>query len=102
MLSFENLVKTYGSIKAVDDLSLEIGKGEVFGLPGPNGAGKTTAIHMAVGLLKPDSGSVLLEGGGSPESPKVRADIGHAPQALALYGNLSGEENVEFFGKLHG
>jgi ABC-2 type transport system ATP-binding protein len=102
MLSLKHLYKTYGSIKAVDDLSLEIQNGEIFGLLGPNGAGKTTTIHIAVGLLKPDTGSVLLEGVGSPELPKVRAKIGHAPQSLALYGNLSGEENVAFFGKLQG
>lgn len=102
MLSLKNLGKTYGSIKAVDDLSLEIRNGEIFGLLGPNGAGKTTTIHMAVGLLKPDTGVVLLEGAGSPEQPNVRAKIGHAPQALALYGNLTGEENVAFFGKLQG
>jgi ABC-2 type transport system ATP-binding protein len=102
MLSLKNLRKSYGPIKAVDGLSLDIGKGEIFGLLGPNGAGKTTTIHMAVGLLKPDEGTVMLDGRGSPDLREVRARIGYAPQAPALYGNLTGEENVLFFGKLQG
>ncbi len=102
MLCLNQLRKTFGTLVAVDDLSLEIGRGEVFGLLGPNGAGKTTTVNLAVGLLAPDHGTVTLDGGGSPTDPKVRAKIGVAPQALALYDELSGEENVAFFAKLQG
>ena len=102
MLRLTHLRKTFGDLVAVDDLSLEIPKGEVFGLLGPNGAGKTTTINMAVGLLRPDGGDVALDGGGSPADPKVRAKIGVAPQSLALYEELSGEENLRFFGALQG
>ncbi|MBU0719338.1 MAG: ABC transporter ATP-binding protein [Planctomycetes bacterium] len=102
MLCLNQLRKTFGALVAVDDLSLEIGKGEVFGLLGPNGAGKTTAVNLAVGLLAPDHGTVTIDGGGSPTDPKVRAKIGVAPQALALYDELSGEENVAFFARLQG
>jgi ABC-2 type transport system ATP-binding protein len=102
MVSLKNIHKSYGPVKAVDGLSFEIGKGEIFGLLGPNGAGKTTTLHMAMGVLKPDAGSITLEGIGSPDLAQVRAQIGHAPQALALYGDLTGEENVFFFGKLQG
>jgi ABC-2 type transport system ATP-binding protein len=102
MISLKNLKKRFGSIVAVDDLSLEIQPGEVFGLLGPNGAGKTTTVGLAVGVLEPDSGSVNLAQLGPPSSARVRAKIGVAPQALALYENLTGEENLRFFGRLQG
>jgi ABC-2 type transport system ATP-binding protein len=102
VLSLQNLRKRFGARVAVDDLSLEIKSGEVFGLLGPNGAGKTTTVGMAVGLLRPDSGRVDVAGCGSPERPEVRAKIGVAPQSLAIYEELTGEENVSFFGALAG
>jgi ABC-2 type transport system ATP-binding protein len=102
MLTLKNLHKAFGETVAVDDLSLDIRRGEVFGLLGPNGAGKTTTVNMAIGLLTPDRGEVVLDGSGSPTSPEVRAKIGVAPQGLALYEELSAEENLSFFGKIHG
>lgn len=102
MLTFNNVSKRYGDITAVAGLSLEIRRGEIFGLLGPNGAGKTTAVHLAVGLLEPDEGSVSIEALGSPLLPAVRARIGVAPQAVSLYGMLSGEENLAFFGRMYG
>jgi len=101
MLTLTQLRKSYGSVLAVDALSLKIERGEVFGLLGPNGAGKSTTISMAVGLVHPDSGTVVLEGQGPPTSPAVRRHIGVAPQSLALYDDMSGEENLSFFGKLY-
>ncbi len=102
MLRLSNVRKSYGSLVAVDDLSLELRPGEVFGLLGPNGAGKSTTVNLAVGLLQPDSGEVSMNGNGSPTRPEVRAKIGVAPQSLALYEELTGEENLYFFGKLQG
>lgn len=102
MLQLRNLTKRFGTLTAVDDLSLAIEEGEVFGLLGPNGAGKTTAVNMAVGLLRPDRGDVDLDGMGPPTRPEVRKRIGVAPQALAIYETLSGQENLTFFGKLNG
>ncbi len=102
MLELTNLCKSFGDLRAVDDLSLTIETGEVFGLLGPNGAGKTTTIHMATGLLVPDSGTVVLNMQGSPADPEVRANIGVAPQALSLYEELTGQENLDFFGSLQG
>jgi ABC-2 type transport system ATP-binding protein len=102
MLTFDNVSKRYGAISAVVGLSLEIHRGEIFGLLGPNGAGKTTTVHIAVGLLEPDEGSVSIKGLGSPARPTVRARIGVAPQSLSLYGVLSGEENLAFFGRMYG
>ncbi len=102
MLKISNLRKSFGSLVAVDDVSFEIARGEVFGLLGPNGAGKSTTINMAIGVLSPDSGSVEIEGVGSPVLAEARRKIGVAPQALALYDELSGRENIEFFGRLQG
>jgi ABC-2 type transport system ATP-binding protein len=102
MLTLTGLVKRYGTHTAVDGLSLAVGTGEVFGLLGPNGAGKSTTVHMAVGLLAPDAGTVDVGGLGSPRQPAVRARIGVAPQALSLYELLTGEENLAFFGRMYG
>jgi ABC-2 type transport system ATP-binding protein len=101
MLTLTHVIKRYGAQTAVDDLSLEVRPGEIFGLLGPNGAGKSTSVHLAVGLLKPDRGTVSLAGLGPPTVPDVRARIGVAPQALSLYGLLTGEENLTFFGRMH-
>ena len=102
MLALQGLRKRYGAQVALDGLSLEVRRGEIFGLLGPNGAGKTTTVGLAIGLLAPDEGTVTIAGFGSPSSPTVRARIGLAPQALALYDGLSGEENVAFFGSVYG
>jgi ABC-2 type transport system ATP-binding protein len=102
MLTFTSVRKSYGTLAAVDGLSLSIRKGELFGLLGPNGAGKSTSVSLAVGLLRPDSGTVTIEGHGNPADPAVRQKIGVAPQSLALYDLLSAEENLRFFGEVYG
>ena len=105
MLRLRNLHKSLGPaakrLVAVDGLSLEVARGEVFGLLGPNGAGKSTTIGMAVGLITPDEGSVEIEGAGAPTLAAARMHLGVAPQELALYDELTGEENLRFFGKLY-
>jgi ABC-2 type transport system ATP-binding protein len=87
----------------VDDLSLEVHEGEIFGFLGPNGAGKTTSINLMCGLLKPDAGRVLIHGqavhGGAPE---VRARVGVCPQETILWEKLTGLEQLEFIGSLYG
>jgi ABC-2 type transport system ATP-binding protein len=102
MLTLSNVRKTFGTTVAVDGLSLSVRKGEIFGLLGPNGAGKSTSVSLSVGLLEPDSGTVTIEGHGNPVVPEVRQQIGVAPQALALYDLLTGEENLRFFGQVYG
>ncbi len=102
MLRLSHLTKRFGSRLAVDDLSFTVEPGEVFGLLGPNGAGKTTTVHMAVGLLAPDHGEIEVAGLGSPTQSAVRAKIGVAPQALALYEDLTAQENLAFFGRIQG
>jgi ABC-2 type transport system ATP-binding protein len=102
MLTLHGISKRYGGRIAVDDLSLDIARGEIFGLLGPNGAGKTTTMHIAVGLLTPDAGTVTVEGLGSPARADVRRAIGIAPQSLALYDVLTAEENLRFFAEIYG
>ena len=102
MIEVSGLRKAYGAIVAVDGVSFQIAAGETFGLLGPNGAGKTTTIHMMVGALRPDAGEIRVNGASDPTRSDVRRRIGIAPQKISLYDNLSGEENLFFFGKLYG
>lgn len=98
----EGLTKAYADVRAVDDLSLAIQKGELFGLLGPNGSGKTTTINCLCGLVKPNRGSMKVAGFDvARELDKVRAILGISPQETAVYSHLSGRENIEFFGSLY-
>ncbi|MDZ4812358.1 MAG: ABC transporter ATP-binding protein [Pseudomonadota bacterium] len=100
-IKFENVGKCYGERQALNELSLEVRRGEVFGLLGPNGAGKTTAMHIAVGLIAADSGSVRVLDG-DPREPALRQRFGIAPQKLSLYEEMTGRENLEFFAHTFG
>jgi ABC-2 type transport system ATP-binding protein len=102
LIRFTNLNKSYGKRKVIDNLSFTIQANEIFGLLGPNGAGKTTSVNLAVGLLEPDSGSITIGENGSPHSKKDRLQIGVATQALAIYEDLTAEENLLFFGRIYG
>jgi ABC-2 type transport system ATP-binding protein len=102
LLNVENLVKSYGSLKAVDGLSFTVEAGEAFGLLGPNGAGKSTTMMMICGLLEPDSGEVRLEGRVlNRRQPASRLRMGVVPQDLAIYPDLTGRENLTFFAGLY-
>jgi ABC-2 type transport system ATP-binding protein len=106
MISIQGVTKRYGRRHggpvAVDDLSLEIPAGRIFGLLGPNGAGKTTLLRMTMGLLAPDAGRIRLFEDLAPGSPACIPRIGYMPQNLALYESLTVAENVAFFGRLYG
>lgn len=102
MITANSLKKRFGSLTAVDDVSFEVRVGETFGLLGPNGAGKSTTIGMLSGILPTDDGQVEINGVSDPTRSSVRQQIGLAPQALALYDELTGEENIAFFGRLYG
>lgn len=102
LLELRGVRKFFGPVAAVDGLSLHVGKCEVVGLLGPNGAGKSTTVSMCVGLLAPDSGSVEVAGLGPPTTSAARMRLGVAPQSLALYEDLSAQENLMFFGALVG
>jgi len=102
VLTLTELRKAYGATVAVDGLSLRVEPGEILGLLGPNGAGKSTTVHLALGLLAPDAGTVAIDGLGPPTDPGVRRHLGLAPQSVALYTELTGEENLRFLGRVHG
>ena len=101
MIQAINLKKSYGDVTAVDGVSFEIKAGESFGLLGPNGAGKTTTILLLIGALTADSGEAEIDGKRDPGRADVRRRLGIAPQQLAVYEELTGEENLAFFGKLY-
>ncbi len=102
MISVSELRKSFGAIKAVDGVSFELRPGESFGLLGPNGAGKSTTIHLIVGLLAPDAGSIAIDGRADPTQASVRRLLGVSPQSLSLYEELTAEENLNFFAQLYG
>ncbi len=95
-VSVDGVSKSFGSLKALDSVSLRVRAGEVYGLLGPNGSGKTTLIRMLVGLILPDSGSVTVLGTRMPDVA-ILGRVGYMTQQAALYPDLSVEENVRFF-----
>ncbi|HKE12354.1 MAG TPA: ABC transporter ATP-binding protein [Myxococcota bacterium] len=96
------LRKRFGARVAVDGVSLRVAPGEIYGLLGPNGAGKTTTILLVCGVLPRDEGYVLVDGRDLDSGPAARARIGLAPQWLGLYPDLTGRENLEFWGRMYG
>lgn len=101
VLRAERLQKSYGKIRAVKDVTIEVAPGEIYGLLGPNGSGKTTTLSMLAGILQPDAGSVLI--GGLPVSqPRARKRLGLVPQEVALYPQLTAAENIRYFGRMQG
>jgi ABC-2 type transport system ATP-binding protein len=102
-ISFENVSKRFGSTVAISDLTLSVARGEMFGLIGPDGAGKTTAIRTMCGLLRADSGRVLVLGRDPVrEHRKLTDSVGYLSQRFSLYGDLSVDENIAFFAEIHG
>ena len=97
------LVKAFGSFIAVDHVSLQVSKGEIFGFLGPNGAGKSTTIRMLCGLLTPTSGRALVQGlDVAIEAEQVRKNIGYMSQKFSLYDDLTVEQNIDFFAGMYG
>jgi len=97
IIETKNLVKIYGERKVVNDVSLEVEQGTIVGLLGPNGAGKTTTFYMVVGITKPDSGSVLLDGkdiGQMPMYQRARLGISYLPQEASVFRKMTVEENL--------
>lgn len=97
VLCLEGLVKAYQKRRIVDSVSLEVESGRVVGLLGPNGAGKTTTFYMAVGIVRPDSGKILLDRHDVTEAPmylRARKGIGYLPQESSVFQKLTVEENV--------
>ena len=99
----EKLVKRFGDFVAVDNVSIDVKRGEIFGFLGPNGAGKSTTIRILCGLLAPTSGRATVNGYDvATQSELVRENIGYMSQKFSLYDDLKVEENIEFFGGVYG
>ncbi|NLV77534.1 MAG: ABC transporter ATP-binding protein [Tissierellia bacterium] len=104
MLKLQNLSKTYskGTVKAVDSVNLDIAPGEIFGFLGPYGAGKTTTIKMIVGLLKPDSGRVFINGINVWKNPiEAKSQISYVPDSPEIYDKLKGIEYLNFIADMY-
>jgi len=102
MLAVRELRKAYGTHIAVDGVSFDVRKGETIGLLGPNGAGKTTTVSVISGLLRPDSGQVLINGHAvTGDTDPLKHQIGLVPQDLALFDELPASDNLSFFGALY-
>lgn len=103
IISVSNLTKTFGDFTAVNDISFEVAKGEIFGFLGANGAGKTTAIKMLIGISKPSSGEATVAGFDiAKQSEMVKKNIGYMSQKFSLYDDLTIKENIMFFGGIYG
>ena len=99
----EGLTKLYGEKKAVDNLNLEIRKGEIFGLLGPNGAGKTTTTLMLLGLTEPSEGQAWIDGNDCTRDPiAIKRMVGYLPDNVGFYADMTGRENLRFTGQLNG
>lgn len=103
IIKINELKKSYGSTLAVNGVSYEVNRGEMFGLVGPDGAGKTSTMRMLVGLLNPDSGNAEVLGYDLlTQKNLIKDEIGYLSQRFSLYGDLSIDENIEFFADIHG
>ena len=103
MIKIESLNKSFGRIKALDDLNLEIKRGELLGIIGPNGAGKTTAIRMACCILKPDFGDIKIDGISIHEDPiRIKSMIGYLPEEPNLYERFKAKDLLKYFAELYG
>jgi ABC-2 type transport system ATP-binding protein len=101
-LEIRDLVKTFGDFVAVDHVSFQVSKGEIFGFLGPNGAGKSTVIRMLCGLLTPTSGWGTVAGFDVAKNPEeIRKNIGYMSQKFSLYDDLTVEENIDFFSRIY-
>ena len=97
-LEVNGVTKTYGSVRAVNDLSFTVGKGEIFGLLGPNGAGKTSTIRMILDIIKPNAGEISVLGG--PMSREKKPRIGYLPEERGLYNDMTLFDTLVFMARL--
>ncbi|MGE5396808.1 MAG: ATP-binding cassette domain-containing protein [Chitinophagales bacterium] len=101
MIRVENASKSFGNNIAVNQVSLQVNRQEIFGLVGPDGAGKTTLMRSICGLIEPDQGEIWLLDHPWREMHKVRSSLGYMPQRFSLYGDLTVKENIDFFGSMY-
>jgi ABC-2 type transport system ATP-binding protein len=102
-VTIRKLTRRFGDFVAVDHVTLDVAKGEIFGFLGPNGAGKSTTIRILCGLLAPTSGSATVAGFEvGPQSEEIKRNIGYMSQRFSLYDDLTVEENIDFFAGIYG
>ncbi len=97
MLEMKNVTKTFGNFKALDDLTMTVPRGTVYGLVGPNGAGKSTAIRLLTGVYRPDCGDITMEGANIYENPGLKTRVGYIPDDIFYYPSASLEEMRRFY-----
>ncbi len=103
MIKIEHLTKKYATVTAVNDISMHVGRGELYGFLGPNGAGKTTTLKIVSGMLRPDSGQVSIDGINIQQNPQeAKQKIAFIPDTPYLYEKLTGLEYLQFVGMLYG
>lgn len=102
MIRIDKLTKSFGSLRAVSEVSIHVKKQDIFGLVGPDGAGKTTLMRMVCGLMVPDAGEIRLMGETPGKLERAGEDLGYMPQRFSLYGDLTVMENINFFGSMYG
>src|SRR5437879_6206251 len=103
LLRTERLTKDYGRFRALDDLNLEVGPGEVFGLLGPNGSGKSTALRLLLGFLRPTAGRATVAGHDCwRDGIAARRHVAYLPGELRLYENMTGRQLIQFLTRLRG
>lgn len=101
-ISLDRVVKKYGQFRALDGCTMQVKRGEIYGLIGPNGAGKTTAIRVLTGLARANGGQAWTLGRPAPPSDAVLREIGYMPQEIALYGDLTIQENLDTLRRIYG
>jgi len=97
MLELQNITKTFGAFKALDDLSMTVPRGAVYGLVGPNGAGKSTAIRHMTGVYHPDTGAVLMDGQPVYENPEIKTRIGYIPDDIFFFPSATIEDMRQYY-----
>lgn len=102
VLEVDSVSRSFGPLKALDNVSLEVGTGEVYGLLGPNGSGKSTLMKMMLGLIKPDSGTIKVDGIDVQNNPlQVRRIVGYVPESPRIYEFLTAIEYLDFIADIH-
>lgn len=103
VIRVESLTRKFGEFTAVDSIDFQIQQGDIFGFLGPNGSGKSTVIRMLCGLLKPTSGTAVLDGIDVNQNPEaIKTRIGYTSQKFSLYEDLTVDENIQFFSSIYG